>query len=89
MDTLFDIQELVEVRDPNPCVALYGPGPAGMKCKSCALLLGPWGHGKKHWYKCSIRRSSVDAHRLGAASTDHRISWNACGRYAIEEPVAR
>ena len=79
-DTLFDMPAVV-VSEPNPCVALYGPGPAGVNCGRCAHLLARQGRSGRRWYKCALRRSSQDLGRLGAASTDHRGKWNACGRF--------
>lgn len=70
--------------DPNPCVALWGYGPCGKKCKTCRLLLQRTGRRGQHWYKCSLRRSRLDPGKRGAASTDHRLSWNACAKYLEE-----
>lgn len=87
-DTLFDMP-VDEKADPNPCVALYGRDPQGRKCKACGLL-SPRGLGhSKRWYKCLLRRASYDTHKLGAASTDHRVNWNACARITIEDEVAQ
>lgn len=88
MDTLFDTEGMTQAVNPNPCVALFGPGPPGAKCKSCTWLLHRGRPGKR-WYKCPFRRSSTNANKLGAASTDQRLSWDACGRYALELGVAK
>lgn len=81
-DRLFDVpQTRIE---PNPCVALYGPGPEGKRCRSCSLLLLR-DNGNRRWYKCFYRRAGYDVRKMGAASTDHRVSWNACGRYREKE----
>lgn len=85
-DTLFAITELIDVPvEPNPCVLLYGPGPEGARCKSCMRLLR-YGRQGKRWYKCPLRRSSVNHVRLGAASTDQRVNWKACSQF-IEESI--
>jgi hypothetical protein len=81
--TLFEVMP-APAFDVNPCVVLFGYGSEGKKCKTCRLLLKRTGRQGKHWYKCSLRRSCIDPHRMGAASTDQRLSWNACAKY-IEE----
>ena len=79
MDTLFDTSRMVKV-DPNPCVGLYGYGPEGKRCRTCALLLpGPTGHSKR-WYKCALRRNPLTM-SFGGPDTDHRMKWNACAKY--------
>lgn len=60
--------------EPNPCVRLFGEGPEGAKCKTCALLLTTYGAGRKY-YKCSLRRMSR------CEATDHRVSWRACAKW--------
>ena len=72
--SLFDLPEPVKpAEQPNPCVALYGPGPDGAKCRDCALLAGI-----RHdttWYKCRLRKNTH------GAATDHKVRWPACGRF--------
>lgn len=57
----------------NPCIALYGPGPEGAKCKDCSLL-GAIKHDAT-WYKCKLRNNTH-----GRAS-DHKVRWPACGKF--------
>lgn len=57
----------------NPCIALYGPGPSGTRCRTCQHLLRFRRGGT--WRKCELR-----ANTHGAA-TDHKASWSSCGRY--------
>ena len=64
--------------DPNPCVAVYGPGPAGATCATCAALVYTTG-GHRAYPKC--RRRGVD-HRW---RLDHRTGWPACARYERKE----
>jgi hypothetical protein len=61
--------------EPNPCVRLWGPGPDGATCKTCAHLVSyQW---SKRYYKCDLRRMSA------CAATDHRVAWRACGKYEV------
>jgi len=62
------------MKKPNPCIAVYGPGPDGARCKTCAHLDGHPGAGRIYW-KCLLRAYS---HGPG---TDHRVNWPACGRW--------
>jgi hypothetical protein len=78
-ETLFEVQP--SRQEPNPCVVLYGPGPAGMTCGLCGHLVTRAASSGRRWYKCLLRRSSVDRRRLGAASTDHRGRWSACAKF--------
>jgi hypothetical protein len=79
-----DILELFDAvdaapREPNPCRRLYGPGPADKTCSSCALLAG---HGNERTYwKCTLRELTA------GAGSDHKRRWQACGRYAEQEPA--
>lgn len=57
-------------RSPNPCVDVYGPGPAGARCKTCASLSQQRGY-----FKCALRAESR------GAKTDHRANWPACRKY--------
>lgn len=54
----------------NPCVKVYGPGPEGARCKTCALLVR-----NGRYAKCRLRRISH------GAATDHRVYHPACGKY--------
>jgi hypothetical protein len=62
----------------NPCIALYGEGPAGCCCKSCMHLVS---HrpGKRRFYKCALRKIT---HGPGS---DHRVGWPACAKYEETE----
>lgn len=60
--------------EPNPCVRLYGPGPAGEKCKNCRLFLRRGGN-TQTYFKCLLRGVTS-----GPAS-DHRANWAACKRF--------
>jgi hypothetical protein len=79
MDELFSLPDPVEP-EPNPCIAAFGKGPEGARCKSCELLtVKDWG---TRYFKCDLRRKS------NCTATDHRANWKACGRYiATDEPL--
>jgi hypothetical protein len=74
---LFDDKELKGVIEPNPCVKLYGPGPAGARCHTCANLVS-FQYSNK-FFKCYLRRAPNGGR--GGPATDHRARWNACGKY--------
>ena len=57
----------------NPCVALYGAGPALKRCKTCAHLFAH--RQSRTWYKCDLRTFT---HGPGS---DHRVNWPACAKY--------
>ena len=57
----------------NPCMRLYGEGPAGKTCKTCRLLFHT--QRSKRYYKCELRNFT---HGPGS---DHRVNWPACGRF--------
>lgn len=63
--------------DPNPCVRVYGPGPAGATCATCAGLVH--GGARDEWLKCTLRGVTH------GERTDHRAGWPACGRYRAKE----
>lgn len=72
---LFDMPEPSGPTNPNPCLSLYGVGPDGVTCKGCVhLRYRPLRSGKRYW-KCDLRKLTE------SASSDHRVSWQACGRY--------
>lgn len=73
-DAMFKVP--VTVPDPNPCVAAFGVGPTGSKCRDCAKFLRSWGR----WPKCEYRRRSA------CSSTDHRAGWNACAKFVEVTP---
>jgi len=58
----------------NPCVALYGPGPANTACKQCRLFIRK-GQYSKTYFKCSLRGDT------NGPGTDHRANWPACKRF--------
>ena len=60
-------------REPNPMRATHGPGPDGVRCKTCAYLSV---HGRsRNYYKCELRGVT------SGSATDHRINWAACSLY--------
>jgi hypothetical protein len=63
--------------DPNPLVAIYGPGPVGARCGTCAHLVR-WHYGRTY-RKCRIRGLTH------GEATDHFATWPACGRYVAGE----
>jgi len=54
----------------NPCLSLYGPGPAGKTCKECIHL-----QRFRNFLKCALRK------RTYSSATDHKAGYPACGRY--------
>jgi hypothetical protein len=68
------LEKLVLERPANPCVALYGPGPADQKCKACSHMYP--NHCSKVYWKCSLRR-----HTNGPGS-DHKRNWPACAQFS-------
>lgn len=59
----------------NPCLALYGKGPEGKRCKECKLCYQH--HGK--YFKCELRGFTR------GPGTDHRANWPACGKFQPED----
>lgn len=70
-------QEVAESAPPrvkgNPCLSLYGQGPAGKTCKRCVHLY----QGNSRWKHLKCRKRDK---RRGDGS-DHREDWPACGKY--------
>ncbi len=60
----------------NPCVTLYGPGPADTQCKACSHMYQK--HYDKVYWKCDMRKDT------NGPGTDHRRKWPAC---ALFEPI--
>lgn len=58
----------------NPCLRVYGTGPAEVICKTCARFHSPEYHGKRY-HKCELRGFTH------GPCTDHRVGWPACSRY--------
>lgn len=56
----------------NPLIAVYGKT-EGKKCKDCSHLYSKEFANK--YYKCDLRKDT------NGPGTDHRINWNACGKY--------
>lgn len=59
----------------NPCVGLFGKGPEGKTCRTCAHLIRK-GRGKTY-IKCALRRNT------NGPATDHRARWMACAKYEV------
>lgn len=57
----------------NPCIAGFGKGPEGTRCKNCVHFV------RKHYgavyFKCKLRGDT------NGPGTDHRANWPTCGRY--------
>lgn len=66
----------------NPCVRLFGKGPEGATCKSCALLFCPGGTSKRY-NKCKLRQVT---HGPGS---DHKVRWPACAKYDPTKTINR
>jgi len=67
-------EQMAKVTTPervNPCIGLFGAGPAGKKCKTCSHLM----HQGRRYLKCSFRKNTH------GPATDHRAGWTACARY--------
>lgn len=62
------------LRDPNPCLQLYGVT-EGERCRACAHLLVFQRSRRKRWYKCRFRKITH------GPATDHSPRWQACGRF--------
>lgn len=82
MENLFGEQEPAKIKNLksksgsltiNPCIAVYGKGPEGTRCKSCSHLFAK-NFGKKY-YKCDLRKCS------GGPYTDHRVNFPTCGKF--------
>lgn len=63
----------------NPCVSVYGAGPDGATCATCAHLHVI--HYSRRVYKCGERPLT------GGAGTDHRKGWPACRLYSVVSPA--
>lgn len=61
----------------NPCIAVFGPGPDGVKCGSCRF----------HYFKLLANKYPKCEKRgkeTGSAKTDHSSRYPACGIYQPE-----
>jgi hypothetical protein len=57
----------------NPCIAVFGAGPDGSKCKNCKQLRSK--AGSKTFYKCALRSIT------NGPATDHKINWPGCAKF--------
>jgi hypothetical protein len=64
----------------NPMLRVYGAGPEGAKCGSCAHLRVKELAGR--YFKCALRGDT------NGPGTDHRVRWPACSKFEErqEEP---
>ena len=58
---------------PNPCIAVFGAGPEGKRCKNCSQLYRI--HKGKTYLKCALR---IETNGPGS---DHKANWPACGKF--------
>lgn len=57
----------------NPCIAVYGKGPDGTRCKTCIHI-----YAKRYantYYKCELRKNT------NGPGTDHKVNFPTCGKY--------
>jgi hypothetical protein len=59
--------------EPNPCIEVYGPGPAGQTCQGCRQIAGI--SMSKVYYKCRLRQNTH------GKKTDHKLRWPACAKF--------
>ena len=59
----------------NPCLRMYGTGPAETICKKCVHLHRHAG-GNKSFLKCELRGKPTNG-----PATDHYANWPACAKY--------
>jgi hypothetical protein len=57
----------------NPCIAVFGDGPDGSKCKNCVQLRSK--SGSKKFFKCALRTVT------NGPATDHRVNWPGCAKF--------
>lgn len=57
----------------NPCVNLFGAGPAGRLCKDCSHFFEA--RADKAYLKCEMRKLTH------GAGSDHRARWSACAKF--------
>src|SRR5258708_2915674 len=58
----------------NPCLALYGDGPANTQCRACGHLIRDRHHDQTY-LKCELRKLTR------GAGSDHRASYPACAKF--------
>jgi len=68
-----NVKNIAGVLKHNPCIAAYGKGPEGTRCKSCSHLYCK-SYGKRY-YKCELRKDT------NGPATDHKVNWPTCGKY--------
>jgi hypothetical protein len=68
-----DGREVVVPRSANPCIALYGDGPADKRCRDCAQMYAR--DCCRRYWKCRLRK---ETHGPGS---DHRRGWPTCGKF--------
>lgn len=78
-ERLFGGKEPLGPLNPNPCVNLYGLGPAGARCGDCLHLKRY--HQSARWNKCEFRKGARGGE--GGPATDHKVKWQACARYQV------
>ena len=64
----------------NPCIAVYGPGPAEKRCTDCTHLRRM--QHDKVYIKCDLRK------RTHGPGTDHRAGWPTCAKFNAREEAA-
>lgn len=57
----------------NPCIAVFGDGPDGSRCKNCTQLR--YKNGSKKFFKCALRTIT------NGPATDHRANWPGCAKF--------
>jgi hypothetical protein len=66
--------------DSNPCLPLYGPGPAGVTCRTCARLQREPSVWRGTLSRCLVRPKDL------TGTVTHRTYWPACARYQPVPP---
>lgn len=72
LELKMEVIHLEYLRDPNPCLALYGVA-SGEICRDCEHLV--WYQRRKRFYKCELRKITH------GPATDHKVRWQACGAF--------
>jgi hypothetical protein len=57
----------------NPCIAVFGAGPEGTRCKDCTQLRCK--SGSKKFFKCALRTIT------NGPATDHKVNWPSCAKF--------
>lgn len=61
------------LKEVNPMIIKYGPGPEDKRCKHCEHLGGY--QQSAVWFKCRLRGVSH------STATDHRANWETCSKF--------